>query len=45
MHVHGRKLAPPELLQRATGQELAVTPFLDYLRAKLRDAGVLAAAA
>ena len=45
VHVHGRKLSPPELLRRATGQELAVSPFLDYLRAKLRDAGVLAAAA
>ena len=41
VHVHGRKLSPPELLRRATGQELAVAPFLDYLRAKLRDAGVL----
>ena len=45
VHVHGRKFTPPELLQRATGQELAVTPFLDYLSAKLRDAGVLPAAA
>ena len=41
VHVHGRKFTPPELLRRATGQELAVTPFLDYLSAKLRDAGVL----
>ena len=45
VHVHGRKLPPPELLRRATGQELAVAPFLGYLRAKLRDAGVLPAAA
>jgi carboxypeptidase Taq len=45
VHVHGRKLPPPELLRRATGQELAVAPFLRYLSAKLRDAGVLAAAA
>jgi carboxypeptidase Taq len=37
IHVHGRKLPPPELLTRATGQELAVQPFLRYLRAKLAD--------
>ncbi len=35
IHVHGRKLPPPELLDRVTGQALAVQPFLDYLRAKL----------
>ena len=35
IHVHGRKLPPPELLDRVTGQGLAVQPFLDYLRAKL----------
>ena len=35
IHVHGRKLPPPELLHRVTGQELAVAPFLDYLGAKL----------
>ena len=44
VHVHGRKLPPPELLARVTGQELAVAPFLRYLRAKLADAGVLTAA-
>jgi carboxypeptidase Taq len=44
VHVHGRKLPPPELLARVTGQELAVAPFLRYLRAKLEDAGVLRAA-
>ena len=38
IHVHGRKLPPPELLRRVTGQELAVEPFLGYLRAKLTDA-------
>jgi carboxypeptidase Taq len=37
IHVHGRKLPPPELLDRVTGQELAVQPFLRYLRAKLAD--------
>jgi carboxypeptidase Taq len=44
VHAHGRKLPAPELLQRVTGQELAVEPFLRYLREKLADAGVLRAA-
>jgi carboxypeptidase Taq len=44
VHAHGRKLPPPELLARVTGQELAVAPFLRYLREKLTDAGVLKAA-
>ena len=44
IHVHGRKLPPPELLHRATGQELAVAPFLRYLRQKLEDTGALTAA-
>jgi carboxypeptidase Taq len=44
IHVHGRKLPPPELLARVTGQELAVAPFLRYLRDKLADAGLLSAA-
>jgi carboxypeptidase Taq len=44
VHVHGRKLPPPELLARVTGQQLAVEPFLRYLRGKLADAGVLTAA-
>jgi carboxypeptidase Taq len=44
VHVHGRKLPPHELLPRATGQQLAVAPFLHYLREKLADAGVLTSA-
>ena len=44
IHVHGRKLPPPELLDRVTGQELAVAPFLRYLRQKLEDTGALTAA-
>jgi carboxypeptidase Taq len=44
VHAHGRKLPAPELLRRVTGQELAVAPFLRYLRAKLADAGLLTAA-
>jgi carboxypeptidase Taq len=42
IHVHGRKFPPAELLHRVTGQELAVAPFLRYLRDKLQDAGALA---
>jgi carboxypeptidase Taq len=44
VHVHGRKLPAPELLDRVTGQQLAVEPFLRYLREKLADTGVLSAA-
>jgi carboxypeptidase Taq len=42
VHRHGRKLPPRELLRRVTGEELRVEPFMDYLRGKLADAGVLA---
>jgi carboxypeptidase Taq len=45
VHQHGRKLLPRELLRRATGEELAVEPFLDYLRRKLADAGIVASSA
>ena len=34
VHSHGRRLDPPELLRRATGQELDPEPQLDYLRGK-----------
>jgi len=44
VHRHGRKYAPRELLHRVTGEELRIEPFLAYLRGKLSDAGVLAAA-
>ena len=44
VHRHGRKYPPRELLRRATGQELAYEPFLDYLRAKLAGAGIMPAA-
>jgi carboxypeptidase Taq len=45
VHRHGRKFPPRELLRRITGEDLRVDPFLRYLREKLADAGVLAAAA
>jgi carboxypeptidase Taq len=41
VHAQGRRLPPPELLHRITGQELAVEPFLRYLRGKLEGVGVL----
>jgi carboxypeptidase Taq len=41
VHQHGRKYTQRELLRRATRQELSVEPFLDYLRGKLTDAGIL----
>ena len=44
VHRHGRKYPPRDLLRRATGQELAYEPFLDYLRAKLAGSGVMPAA-
>ena len=42
VHRHGRKFTQRELLRRATGQELGTDALLRYLRAKLRDARVLA---
>jgi len=42
VHRHGRKYRPRELLQRITGEELRIDPFVSYLRAKLMDAGLLA---
>jgi carboxypeptidase Taq len=41
VHRHGRKYTSRELLERATGEELQVEPFLAYLEAKLLDAGLL----
>jgi carboxypeptidase Taq len=42
IHRHGRKFTSRDLLRRATGEELRVEPFLDYLQAKLLDTGQLA---
>jgi carboxypeptidase Taq len=41
IHRHGRKFPPRELLERVTGDTLRPEPFLDYLRAKLADAGAV----
>jgi carboxypeptidase Taq len=43
IHRHGRKYTSRELLRRATGEELRVDPFLEYLEGKLLDAGLLTA--
>jgi carboxypeptidase Taq len=43
VHRHGRTFEPRELLRRVTGEELRVSPLVDYLRAKLADAGLLPA--
>ncbi len=45
MHRHGRKFPPPELVRRVTGGELSAEPFMNYLEAKLLDAGVMPAGA
>jgi carboxypeptidase Taq len=42
VHRHGRKFDSRELLRRATGEELRVEPWLQYLEAKLVDTGQLA---
>ena len=43
IHSQGRKYTSRELLRRATGEELRVEPWLDYLEGKLLDAGLLTA--
>jgi carboxypeptidase Taq len=43
VHRHGRKFTSRELLHRATGEDLRVEPWLEYLEGKLLDAGLLAA--
>jgi carboxypeptidase Taq len=45
VHRHGRKYDSRELIRRATGEELSVEPWLEYLEAKLLDAGLLTAPA
>ena len=37
IYQHGRTYAPHELLERATGQDLSVEPYLRYLNEKYRD--------
>ncbi len=37
VHQHGSKFSSGELLQRVTGDELTVGPFVNYLKAKLSD--------
>ncbi|MEZ4629386.1 MAG: carboxypeptidase M32 [Deinococcales bacterium] len=37
IYQHGRKFSPNELLKRATGETLSISPYLDYLREKYAD--------
>jgi carboxypeptidase Taq len=37
VYVHGRKLTPSELLQKITGQELSVEPWIAYVQDKFSD--------
>jgi len=34
IHRHGRRYSPPELIERATGEPLRATYFIDYLKTK-----------
>ena len=34
LYRHGRKFTPPELVRRATGEPLSITPYLGYLNTK-----------
>jgi carboxypeptidase Taq len=34
IHRHGRRYSPPELIERATGEPMRATYFLDYLKTK-----------
>jgi carboxypeptidase Taq len=37
VYQHGRKFTPNELVERATGSEMNIGPYLSYLRAKYGD--------
>jgi carboxypeptidase Taq len=41
VHRHGRRLTPAELIARATGGPLDAEPYLDYVRAKVRESASL----
>jgi carboxypeptidase Taq len=34
VYQHGRKFKPNQLIERATGEQMSVGPYLVYLRAK-----------
>lgn len=34
VYTHGRKYTAPELVKRVTGSEIAIQPYIAYLRAK-----------
>ena len=37
VHQHGQRYTTPELIERATGEELSAEPFVEYLRGKFED--------
>ena len=37
IHVHGKKYKPEELLQKAIGEKLEVSPFVEYIRTKYSE--------
>ena len=45
VYQHGRKFTPAELVERATGEPLTITPYLAYLRGKYSELYALPAAA
>jgi carboxypeptidase Taq len=42
IHQHGKRFSPMGLVERVSGRPLSAEPFLNYLRTKLRDTGLLA---
>ncbi|PSQ35745.1 carboxypeptidase, partial [Halobacteriales archaeon SW_10_66_29] len=37
VHQHGQRYTTPELIERATGEELSAEPFVEYLHGKFED--------
>ena len=37
VHRHGQRYTTPELIERATGEELSAEPFVEYVRGKFED--------
>jgi carboxypeptidase Taq len=37
VHQHGQRYTTPDLIEKATGQELSAEPFVEYIRGKFED--------
>ena len=37
IHIHGKMYKPEELLQRAIGEKLEVSPFVEYIKTKYSE--------